>query len=97
MKTALYASDANWGRIVMAIGKTRVPVDVSRLDVYLGDVQLMMQGQKHPDYTEEDGSRVMAAEEIDITIDLGSGKVEETVWTSDFSHEYVTINAEYRT
>ena len=97
MKTALYASDANWGRIVMAIGKTRVPIDVSRLDVYLGDVQLMMQGQKHPDYTEEDGSRVMAAEEIDITIDLGSGKVEETVWTSDFSHEYVTINAEYRT
>lgn len=55
MKTALYASDANWGRIVMAIGKTRVPLDISRLDVYLGEVQLMEQGQKHPDYTEEAG------------------------------------------
>ena len=97
MKTALYASDANWGRIVMAIGKTRVPVDVSRLDVYLGEVQLMVQGQKHPDYTEEAGSRVMAADEIEITIHLGLGNVSETVWTSDLSHEYVTINAEYRT
>ena len=97
MKTALYASDANWGRIVMAIGKTRVPLDISRLDVYLGEVQLMEQGQKHPDYTEEAGSSLMAADEIEITIDLGIGDVHETVWTSDLSHEYVTINAEYRT
>ncbi|MEM7364158.1 MAG: bifunctional glutamate N-acetyltransferase/amino-acid acetyltransferase ArgJ [Pseudomonadota bacterium] len=97
MKTALYASDANWGRIVMAIGKARVPLDVSRLDVFLGDVPLMVQGQKHPEYTEEAGSRVMAADEIEITIDLGVGDVQETVWTSDLSHEYVTINAEYRT
>lgn len=97
MKTAIYASDANWGRIVMAIGKARVPVDTSRLDVFLGDVQLMVQGEKHPGYTEEAGSRVMAADEIEITVDLGVGDVRETVWTSDLSHEYVTINAEYRT
>ncbi|HKI74660.1 MAG TPA: bifunctional glutamate N-acetyltransferase/amino-acid acetyltransferase ArgJ [Pseudomonadales bacterium] len=97
MKTALFASDANWGRIVMAIGKAPVSIDVNRLDVYLGDVQLMAAGQKRPDYTEAAGAAVMAREEITITVDLNAGDVTETVWTSDLSHEYVTINAEYRT
>ena len=97
MKTALFASDANWGRIVMAIGKAPVSIDVNKLDVYLGDVQLMAAGQKHPDYTEAAGAAVMAKEEITITVDLNAGDAAETVWTSDLSHEYVTINAEYRT
>ena len=97
MKTALYASDANWGRIVMAIGKAPVNIDVNKLDVYLGDVQLMAAGQKHPGYTEAAGAAVMAEEEITITVDLNAGKASETVWTSDLSHEYVRINAEYRT
>lgn len=97
MKTALFASDANWGRIVMAIGKAPVDIDVSKLDVYLGDVQLMAAGQKHPDYTEEAGAAVMAQEEITITVDLNAGDASESVWTSDLSHEYVRINAEYRT
>lgn len=97
MKTAIYASDANWGRIVMAIGKSGVALDVSKLDVYLGDVCLMKQGQKNEGYTEDAGSRVMAAEDISITVDLNAGAYEETVWTSDLSHEYVRINAEYRT
>ena len=97
MKTALFASDANWGRIVMAIGKAPVPVDVDRLDVYLGDVRLMKAGQKDPAYTEEAGAAIMTREEITIRVDLNHGDVCESVWTSDLSHEYVRINAEYRT
>ena len=97
MKTALFASDANWGRIVMAIGKANVAIDVGKLDVYLGDVQLMASGEKHPGYTEEAGAAVMSSDEITITVDLNEGTCTETVWTSDLSHEYVRINAEYRT
>lgn len=97
MKTALFASDANWGRIVMAIGKAGVDIDIDKLDVYIGDVQLLKNGQKHLDYREEAGAEVVAKEEIQITVCLQSGDCEETVWTSDLSHEYVRINAEYRT
>lgn len=97
MKTALFASDANWGRIVMAIGKANVPLDASKIDVFLGDVCLMRAGGRAPDYMEEAGAAVMAEEEITITIDLHLGDASETVWTSDLSHDYVTINAEYRT
>lgn len=97
MKTALFASDANWGRIVMAIGKAPVQIDVGKLDVYLGDVQLMAAGQKSSGYTEQAGAAIMASDEITITVDLNAGSVSETVWTSDLSHEYVRINAEYRT
>ena len=96
MKTALFASDANWGRIVMAIGKAPVTIDVNKLDVYLGDVQLMQAGQKYADYSEAAGAAVMAQEEITIRIDLNRGHHSESVWTSDLSHEYVRINAEYR-
>ncbi|MBD3646950.1 MAG: bifunctional glutamate N-acetyltransferase/amino-acid acetyltransferase ArgJ, partial [Pseudomonadales bacterium] len=97
MKTAIYAGDANWGRIVMAIGKAGVDADIDKLDVWLGDVCLMRGGEKDHDYTEEAGSGVMAREDITITVDLNAGDASETVWTSDFSHEYVRINAEYRT
>ena len=97
MKTALFASDANWGRLVMAIGKAPVDIDVNKLDIFLGDVQLMKKGQKALDYTEKAGSDVMAEEEILIRVELNAGSIRETVWTSDLSHEYVRINAEYRT
>ena len=97
MKTALFASDANWGRIVMAIGKADATIDPSKIDVYLGDVCLMKSGGKDKDYREEMGAEVMALEEITIRVDLNIGNESETVWTSDLSHEYVTINAEYRT
>lgn len=97
MKTALFASDANWGRIVMAIGKANVPLDASKIDVFLDDVCLMRSGGRDADYTEDAGAAVMQHEEITITIDLNLGSDDETVWTSDLSHEYVTINAEYRT
>lgn len=97
MKTAIYASDANWGRIVMAIGKAPAAIDTGKLDVRLGDVPLMVAGQKHPDYSEEAGAAAMAGEEIRIEVDLHAGECVESVWTSDLSHEYVRINAEYRT
>jgi len=97
MKTAIFASDANWGRIVMAIGKAKVDIDIKKLDIYLGEVCLMSGGGKAPDYTEASGAKVMENEEITITVRLNAGDCQQTVWTSDLSHEYVRINAEYRT
>jgi len=97
MKTALFASDANWGRIVMAIGKADVDIDINKLDVHIGDTQLMSHGTKHKGFTEEAGAAVFSEEEISISVNLNAGGFEETVWTSDLSHEYVRINAEYRT
>ncbi|CAM4003433.1 Arginine biosynthesis bifunctional protein ArgJ [Pseudomonas reidholzensis] len=98
IKTALFASDPNWGRILAAVGRAGVPqLDVSLIDVYLGDVCIASQGGRSPSYTEEQGSKVMAQEEITIRIELGRGQCSETIWTTDLSHEYVKINAEYRT
>lgn len=98
IKTALFASDPNWGRILAAVGRAGVPeLDVSRIDVYLGDVCIASQGGRAPTYTEEQGATVMAQAEISIRIELGRGACSETIWTTDLSHEYVKINAEYRT
>ena len=98
IKTALFASDPNWGRILAAVGYAGVPdLDVERIDVYLDDVCITRKGGRAPEYTEEQGARVMAQEEITIRIELGRGNVSETIWTTDLSHEYVRINAEYRT
>lgn len=97
IKTALFASDPNWGRIVMAIGKAGVPnLDSSQVQVWLGDVQICLNGGANPDYTEEAGAAVMAEKEITIRIDLGRGTAEDTVYTCDFSYDYVKINADYR-
>jgi len=98
IKTALFASDPNWGRILAAVGRAGVPeLDVSKIDVFLGDVCIAAQGGRSPSYTEEQGAAVMAQEEIQIRIELGRGACSETIWTTDLSHEYVRINAEYRT
>lgn len=97
VKTALFASDANWGRIVMAIGKSGVPVDPARVDLWLDDVCLLRGGQPHPDYVEDAGAAVVAQPEFRIRIGLGNGDAQATVWTCDFSYDYVKINAEYRT
>ncbi|MBF8723653.1 bifunctional glutamate N-acetyltransferase/amino-acid acetyltransferase ArgJ [Pseudomonas guariconensis] len=98
IKTALFASDPNWGRILAAVGRAGVPaLDVSLIDVYLDDVCIASKGGRSPSYTEEQGSKVMAQEEITIRIELGRGQCSETIWTTDLSHEYVKINAEYRT
>lgn len=98
IKTALFASDPNWGRILAAVGRAGVPeLDVSMIDVYLDSVCIASKGGRSPSYTEAQGSAVMAQEEITIRIDLGRGQCSETIWTTDLSHEYVKINAEYRT
>ena len=97
VKTALFASDANWGRLAMAIGKVPTAFDPNLVDLYLGEVCLMKRGIKNPDYQEADGAKVMAAEEILLRVDLNAGTHAETVWTSDLSHDYIKINAEYRT
>ena len=98
IKTALFASDPNWGRILAAVGRAGVPqLDVSKIDVFLGEVCIASQGGRSPSYTEEQGAAVMAREEITIRIELGRGDCSETIWTTDLSHEYVRINAEYRT
>ena len=97
VKTALFASDPNWGRLAMAIGKAPVnDLDVSKLALWLGDTQLLESGEPLETYTEEQGQKEMDKEEITIRIQLNNGKESATVWTSDLSHEYVTINAEYR-
>ncbi len=98
IKTALFASDPNWGRIVVAIGNAGLPnLQTERVNVFLNDVCIVEQGGRAASYTEEQGSAVMQQEEITIRIELGRGDAHEVIWTSDLSHEYVRINAEYRT
>ncbi|MBI2384226.1 MAG: bifunctional glutamate N-acetyltransferase/amino-acid acetyltransferase ArgJ [Gammaproteobacteria bacterium] len=98
VKTAMFASDANWGRIVMAIGKAGVEgLDPRGVGVALDAVPLIERGEPHPDYREELGAAVVAKPEFAIRIGLGRGAARATVWTCDFSYEYVKINAEYRT
>lgn len=98
VKTALYASDPNWGRILAAVGRAGVEgMDLNAIEIWLGDVCLVRNGGRADDYSEERGQAVMDREEITIGINLKRGSVRERVWTCDFSHDYVTINAEYRT
>ena len=97
IKTALFASDPNWGRIVAAIGYADLAnLDTSLVQVYLGEVQIVQDGGRAASYLEEQGAAVMQQAEIDIRIELGRGSCDETIWTTDLSHEYVRINAEYR-
>lgn len=98
VKTAFYASDANWGRILAAVGRTPglENLDITTVNVFLDQVQIVEQGGRAASYTEAAGAEVMQQEEISITIQLGRGTAQEQVWTCDFSHEYVTINADYR-
>lgn len=98
VKTALFASDPNWGRILAAIGRAGVEnLDVSRISVSINGILIAENGGRSPNYTEQQGAAAMAPEEITIAIQLGRGDASTTVWTTDFSHDYVTINAEYRT
>ncbi|MCG6874191.1 MAG: bifunctional glutamate N-acetyltransferase/amino-acid acetyltransferase ArgJ [Betaproteobacteria bacterium] len=98
VKTAFFASDPNLGRLLAAIGNSGIDdLEVDGVSVYLGDVLVASEGGRHPDYREEDGQRVMEQSEIVVRAVLGRGAAEATIWTCDLSHEYVTINAEYRT
>ena len=98
VKTALFASDPNWGRILAAVGRAGVEnLDIDALKIYLGDVCIVENGGRAESYTEEAGQAVMDKTDIDILIQLNRGEAKETVWTTDFSYDYVKINAEYRT
>ncbi|QDQ26105.1 bifunctional glutamate N-acetyltransferase/amino-acid acetyltransferase ArgJ [Chitinimonas arctica] len=97
VKTAFFASDPNLGRILAAIGYAGIDdLDVDKLDLYLDDVLVACQGGRNPAYREEDGQRVMNKSEILIRVLLNRGPVSATVWTCDFSYDYVKINADYR-
>ncbi|MBL1320325.1 MAG: bifunctional glutamate N-acetyltransferase/amino-acid acetyltransferase ArgJ [Methylophaga sp.] len=98
VKTALFASDPNWGRILAAVGRAGIEaLDVTKIAIYLDDVCIVEQGEPSQSYTEEKGQQVMDKEEFIITVELGRGQAEDAVWTCDFSYDYVKINAEYRT
>lgn len=97
VKTAFFASDPNLGRILAAVGYAGIDdLDQTSIDLYLDDVPVALQGGRNPDYREEDGQRVMQQSEITVRVLLGRGTAADTVWTCDLSHEYVTINADYR-
>lgn len=98
VKTALFASDPNWGRILAAVGRSGLNnLDLTKIAIYLDDVCIVSGGQPAEDYTEEKGQQVMSQAEITIRVQLGRGESAKTVWTCDFSYDYVKINAEYRT
>jgi glutamate N-acetyltransferase/amino-acid N-acetyltransferase len=97
VKTAFFASDPNLGRLLCAIGYAGIPdLDVGRVQLHLGDVLVAKDGGRNPAYREEDGQRVMQQSEITVRVELGRGKAGTTVWTCDLSHDYVSINADYR-
>jgi glutamate N-acetyltransferase/amino-acid N-acetyltransferase len=97
VKTAFFASDPNLGRILAAVGYAGIDdLDQTGIDLYLDDVHVAVQGGRNPQYREEDGQRVMKQSEITVRVLLGRGDAHDTVWTCDLSHDYVTINADYR-
>ena len=96
VKTAFFASDPNLGRILAAAGYAGVDFDAARVQLYLDDVWVVRDGGRHPDYQEADGQRVMKGSEITVRLKLGHGTAGTQVWTTDFSHDYVSINADYR-
>lgn len=98
VKTALFASDPNWGRILAVVGRAGLnDLDINKVSIYLDDVCIVEAGGKSPSYTEAMGQKVMSQCDIKITVNLARGSSSETVWTCDLSYDYVKINAEYRT
>lgn len=98
IKTALFASDPNWGRILSAIGRNRLnDFDIDKVSVYIDDLCIVSDGSRSPDFTEKEGRKAFSKNEINITVDLNRGKQNIKFWTCDLSYDYVRINAEYRT
>jgi glutamate N-acetyltransferase / amino-acid N-acetyltransferase len=98
VKTAMFASDPNWGRILCAVGYAGIEnLDINRLTIHIGDILLVTDGGRAPGYTEAAGQMVMDQEEIMVRVDLRRGRADATVWTTDLSYDYIHINAEYRT
>ncbi len=97
VKTALAASDANWGRVVMAVGKAGEPADRDRLAIWIGDEQCAEAGVVAADYDEVEATKHLMGDEVSLTVDVGVGSASATVWTCDLTHGYIEINAGYRT
>ncbi|MBS1182771.1 MAG: argJ [Proteobacteria bacterium] len=96
VKTAVAGEDANWGRVVMAVGKAGEPADRDRLAIYFGGIRVAVNGERDPDYSEDAASAAMRKDEIVIRADIGLGEGRATVWTCDLTKEYVAINGDYR-
>ena len=96
VKTAFAGEDPNWGRIVMAIGKAGEAADRDKLSISFGDILVADKGWVSPDYREDDGATYMKGQDLSVTVDLGVGEGSATVWTCDLTHQYITINADYR-
>jgi len=96
VKTALFASDPNWGRILAAVGRSGVEFDIDEIKIYLDDICIVSAGGRDAGYTEEQGQKVMNQQEITIRIELNAGEHSACIWTSDLSYDYVKINSEYR-
>jgi glutamate N-acetyltransferase/amino-acid N-acetyltransferase len=96
VKTAIAGEDANWGRIVMAVGKAGEPADRDRLAIHFGDIRVAVKGERDPAYSEAATSAYMKGQDIVITVDLGMGQGSDRVWTCDLTREYVAINGDYR-
>ena len=96
VKTAVAGEDANWGRVVMAVGKAGEPADRDLLSVWFGDIRVAHQGERDPDYSEAETSAYMKKDRIRIRADIGIGRGKATVWTCDLTKEYVAINGDYR-
>ncbi|KAA0698511.1 bifunctional glutamate N-acetyltransferase/amino-acid acetyltransferase ArgJ [Neorhizobium sp. P12A] len=96
VKTAAAGEDANWGRVVMAVGKAGEAADRDRLAIWFGDVRVAVNGERDPAYSEEAASDVMKRQDIPLKVDLGLGNGKATVWTCDLTKEYVAINGDYR-
>ena len=96
VKTAVAGEDANWGRVVMAVGKAGEPADRDRLSIWFGKIRVAHEGERDPAYSEEETSRYMRRDEIRIGVELGIGRGKATVWTCDLTKEYVAINGDYR-
>ena len=96
VKTAVAGEDANWGRVVMAVGKSGEPADRDRLSIWFGDNRLAVEGERDPDYSEAATSAYMKRDEIAIRAEIGIGRGKATVWTCDLTKEYVAINGDYR-
>ena len=96
VKTAFAGEDANWGRVVMAVGKAGEPADRDKLEIRFGDVRVAVEGERDPHYTEAAASAVMKNAKIPVSVDLGLGLGKATVWTCDLTKEYVEINGDYR-
>jgi len=97
VKTAFAGSDANWGRILVAIGNAGIAIDRHKVGLKANDVTMLEAGNLHPDYRDSDGMAVFEKAEFTLYVDLDLGDAEATIWTGDLTHEYIVINAEYRT